>query len=218
MPGDTASFLSRLEHDRALQNFFAFFSDWQLRVISHLFLRDFALSIGHAHNRRLPAPRSQTWHYSPLTHNAILSVALAYSDNEHLRSREVREKFAKHAKLFLEAECRSATLSTVQGLAVLSSFHSGLAEQSEPCCILVNDTETNNGAIVQVLGSCILVCSDGRIVCQTHSFKYVRPIGMSVRMAQACTWWKFCSPNWCIHLIKFYSRTSCFCWCTRSDV
>ena len=71
-------------------------------------------------------------------------MALAYSDNEHLRSREVREKFAKHAKLFLEAECRSATLSTVQGLAVLSSFHSGLAEQSEPSFLLGNDTETDN--------------------------------------------------------------------------
>lgn len=135
LPGDTASFLSRIEHDRALQNFFAFFSDWQLRVIPHLFLRDFALATGYAHNRRLPAPRSHTQHYSPLTHNAILSVALAYSDNEHLRSRETREKFAKHAKLFLEAECRSATLSTVQGLAILSSFHSGFAEQSEWSCL-----------------------------------------------------------------------------------
>lgn len=131
LPGDTVSFPSRLEHDKALRNFFAFFSDWQLRVIPHLFLRDFALATGHSHNKRTPAPRAQAQHYSPLTHNAILSVALAYSDNEHLRSREIREKFAKHAKAFLEAECRSATLSTVHGLAVLSSFHSGFAEQSE---------------------------------------------------------------------------------------
>lgn len=132
LPGDTASILSRLEHDRALHNFFSFFSNWQLRVIPHLFLRDFAIAITSPRSSRPPT----TQHYSTLTHNAILSVALGYSDNDHLRSREVREKFAKHAKLYLEAECRSATLSTVQGLAVLSSFHSGFAEQSKSSSLI----------------------------------------------------------------------------------
>lgn len=109
LPGDTLSLLSRLEHDRALLNFFSFFSNWQIRVIPHLFLRDFAVATSRPRHGK--APRTQ--HYSPLTHNAILSVALAYSDSEYLRSFEVREKFAKHAKVFLEKECREANLSTV---------------------------------------------------------------------------------------------------------
>lgn len=75
------------------------------------------------------APNPPLNHYSGVLHNAILAVALAYSDNPHLRSRDVRDRFAKHAKLFLEREFQAPTLSTVQGLAILSSFHSGLSEQ-----------------------------------------------------------------------------------------
>lgn len=146
LPGDAISIVSRLEHDRALLNFFSFFSNWQIRVMPHLFVRDLGSvtkrvqrgesyvqyqwagsSTGAARGKKLNVLQ----HYSPLTHNAMLSVALAYSDSEDLRSRRVREKFAQHAKRFLESECQAPTLSTVQGLAILSSFHAGFGEQSK---------------------------------------------------------------------------------------
>lgn len=156
LPGDTISVLSRLEHDRALVRFFSFFSNWQIRVIPHLFLRDMGCATrttSHADSSADASVKYQ-WagasreskpshrgkkiktlhHYSPLTHNSILSVALAYSDSEDLRSRRVREKFAQHAKRFVELECGTPTICTVQGLAILSSFHSGFGEQSERSC------------------------------------------------------------------------------------
>ncbi|KAF9505720.1 hypothetical protein BS47DRAFT_1353701 [Hydnum rufescens UP504] len=102
---DTASILSRLEHDLLLDKFFRFYSSWNCRVIPELFLRDFALAT---------SPQSSY-------HRA--------GDNVHLRSREIRDRFAKHAKRFLEAECNAPTLSTVQALAILSSYHAGLSEQ-----------------------------------------------------------------------------------------
>ena len=126
LPGDTASILSRLEHDLALARYFRYFSSWGSRVIPNLFLHDFALATTQSNG---PGTRSPVRHYSAVFHNAILSVALAYSDNVHLRSREIRDRFAKHAKFFLEAECQAPALCTVQALATLSSYHSGFSEQ-----------------------------------------------------------------------------------------
>ncbi|KAF9509059.1 hypothetical protein BS47DRAFT_181170 [Hydnum rufescens UP504] len=127
LPGDTASILSRLEHDVVLDRYFRYYCSWSYPVIPDLFLRDFALATSPNNSSKAP-PLLR--HYSVLFHNAILSVALAYSDNVHLRSREIRDRFANHAKSFFEAECRAPMLSTVQGLAILSSYHSGLSEQA----------------------------------------------------------------------------------------
>lgn len=134
LPGDASMILSRLEHDLCLLRFFKYFSSWQLCVIPHLFLRDLAL-VSHRGWGLESGPNQPLNHYSGVLHNAILAVALSFSDNPHLRSRETRDRFAKHAKLFLEAEFQAPTLGTVQGLALLSSFHSGLSEQGESCII-----------------------------------------------------------------------------------
>lgn len=117
--------LMRLDHDIAIQRFFKFFSSWGLRALPRLFLRDLALATSISNGRST----RKTPHYSPMLHNAILSVGLAYSDDIRLRSRTVREQFAKKAKEYVEVECHRPTLSTVQALAVLSSYHSGFAEQ-----------------------------------------------------------------------------------------
>ncbi len=68
-------------------------------------------------------------HYSPMLHNAILAFALAYSQNETHQSLGFRKQFAEKAKVHLDNECQSPTLSTVQALAVLSCYHNGMAEQ-----------------------------------------------------------------------------------------
>jgi hypothetical protein len=69
-------------------------------------------------------PTAQTPHYSPLLHNAILSVALCYADEEHLRFPGTRKIFAQQAKRFIDNDCANPTVATVQGLVTLSSYHS----------------------------------------------------------------------------------------------
>ncbi|KAF9521080.1 hypothetical protein BS47DRAFT_1357025 [Hydnum rufescens UP504] len=120
--------LSRLEHDLVLVKYFRYYSSWNYRVIPDLFLRDFALAISPQCNSPGSGARSPFRHYSILFHNAILAVALAYSDDARLRSRDFRSRFAQHAKSRLEEECRAPSLATVQGLGILSSYHSGLSE------------------------------------------------------------------------------------------
>ena len=65
-----------------------------------------------------------TPHYSPLLHNAILSIALCYADEEHLRFPGTRKVFAQQAKTFIDQESSNPIVATVQGLASLSSYHS----------------------------------------------------------------------------------------------
>jgi hypothetical protein len=65
-----------------------------------------------------------TPHYSPLLHNAILSIALCYADEDHLRFPGTRKVFAQQAKTYIDQESSNPTLATVQGLASLSSYHS----------------------------------------------------------------------------------------------
>jgi len=69
-------------------------------------------------------PTAQTPHYSPLLHNAILSVALCYADEEHLRFPGTRKIFAQQAKRYIDSDCANPTVATVQGLVTLSSYHS----------------------------------------------------------------------------------------------
>ncbi|KAF8343058.1 fungal-specific transcription factor domain-containing protein [Cantharellus anzutake] len=123
LPELITSELPRHEHDKILLDFFTFFCGWQLRVIPHLFLRDMGVA---TFNPSIPI---YTQHYSKMLHNAILSVAFAYSGDEERQSRAFRDQFAKHAKSFLEFECQQASLATVVALAVLSSYHSGFSEQ-----------------------------------------------------------------------------------------
>lgn len=86
------------------------------RVTRHLFERD----MHEAMNNQT----AQTPHYSPLLHNAILSVALCYADEEHLRFPGTRKIFAQQAKRFIDNDCANPTVATVQGLVTLSSYHS----------------------------------------------------------------------------------------------
>ncbi len=125
LPANMHLVLSRHEHDRALLEFFLFFAGWQLRVIPHLFLRDMGIATSN------PTGHLRTQHYSKMLHNAILSVAFAYSEDEGRCSRAFRDQFAKEAKSLLETECQHTSLATVMGLAVLSSYHSGFSEQSK---------------------------------------------------------------------------------------
>ncbi|KAJ7178074.1 hypothetical protein C8R46DRAFT_1212789 [Mycena filopes] len=92
---------------------------WCLRVMPALFLRDMyrALSVP----RSQPPPR--TPHYSPMLHNAILSISAVFSDDPYIREPQTRKIFAKAAKAWLETDCEKPGISLVPALAFLGSYH-----------------------------------------------------------------------------------------------
>jgi Fungal specific transcription factor domain len=111
---------------RLLDLLFKFFSSWCLRVVPILFLRDMfrALSVPPSQ----PAPR--TSHYSPMLHNALLALAMAFSDDPRICDLNSRQYFARKAKSYIEAECQSPNISVVHALSFLASFHSSLGDQT----------------------------------------------------------------------------------------
>jgi hypothetical protein len=68
-------------------------------------------------------PPPKTPHYSPMLHNALLALGLAFLDDPKLRDLKCRQYFAKKAQNFLEMECNAPNLSVVNALSILSSFH-----------------------------------------------------------------------------------------------
>ena len=116
--------ITRDQHDRALDLFFRFFTSWTIRVIPHFFLRDLVIAT------EAPDPKPQINHYGPMLHNIIMAIALAFSDEVALRERSLREKFVAQGKTSLDTECQKPTLSTMQGLDLLSSYYSGMGDQT----------------------------------------------------------------------------------------
>lgn len=116
------SFLS----SRALDLLFKFFTSWCLRIVPALFCRDMY--------RALCVPRSQpppkTPHYSPMLHNALVALALAFLDEPELRDLKARQYFANTAKSFIEAECEKPNISVVHALSILASYHSSQGDQT----------------------------------------------------------------------------------------
>ncbi|KAF7360517.1 Zn(2)-C6 fungal-type domain-containing protein [Mycena venus] len=117
--------LERREHDKILDLSFKFFTMWTFRVVPSLFLRDMYRALSVPHSKEPP----RTPHYSPMLHNAILCVSLAFSDEPHLRDPKTRLCFAMAAKS-LHADTK-ADLSTVQAMGFLSrgSFYSDFGER-----------------------------------------------------------------------------------------
>ncbi|KAH8117681.1 hypothetical protein DFH11DRAFT_1807557 [Phellopilus nigrolimitatus] len=118
--------LSRMSHDLLLDRFFFFYSSWCLRIIPAYFLRDM---YRYLHDNS-PSSPPRTAHYSPFLHLAVLAVATAFSDDPVIASGDARKSFADLAKSQLEKELGTPSLSAVQGLSMLGSFHSGLGEQT----------------------------------------------------------------------------------------
>ena len=87
-----------------------------------LFRHDMMVALKH------PFPR--TPHYSPLLHNAILAIALGFSDDPDLRHPSTRAIFSRRAKSFIDEEGMSPTVATVQALAHIASYHSLGAEHN----------------------------------------------------------------------------------------
>ncbi|KAF8152932.1 hypothetical protein B0H34DRAFT_677166 [Crassisporium funariophilum] len=118
--------LDRRSHDRALDLLFKFFTSWCLRVVPALFLRDMyrALSVPPSHTP------PKTPHYSPMLHNSLVALGLAFLDEPQFRDLKARQYFANTAKSFIESECQKPNLSVVHALSILASFHSSQGEQT----------------------------------------------------------------------------------------
>ncbi|WOO85324.1 Nitrogen assimilation transcription factor nit-4 [Vanrija pseudolonga] len=119
-------FISKEQHDLALDRFFRYFACWAQRVTPHLFYRDMAIAQSHD-QADLPVA---TPNYSPLLHNMMLSLGLAYMDEEHLRSPATRRTFAKEGMKHMERECATPSVATVQALCLWSSHSSTLGDHS----------------------------------------------------------------------------------------
>ena len=65
-----------------------------------------------------------------MLHNALISVATAFSDDPRIRDPKARQFFASTAKGFIEAECQEPNISVVHALSFLGSYHSSLGEQT----------------------------------------------------------------------------------------
>jgi len=111
---------------RALDLLFKFFTSWCLRLVPALFLRDMyrALCVPRGH---IPP---KTPHYSPMLHNALVALALAFLDAPQFRDLKARRYFADKAKGYIEAECQKPNISVVQALSFIASFYSSQGDQT----------------------------------------------------------------------------------------
>ncbi|TFY67876.1 hypothetical protein EVG20_g3777 [Dentipellis fragilis] len=123
LPLDVA--LTRAEHDRILGLFFRFFTSWGFRIIPELFLHDMCRSLSTPLGQIPP----RTAHYSPMLHNALLSITTTFSDDPEVKKTEARRKFAIKARDRLEEECKQPDLSVILALSILSDFHLAQYEQ-----------------------------------------------------------------------------------------
>ncbi|GHJ84926.1 hypothetical protein NliqN6_1328 [Naganishia liquefaciens] len=116
--------LTEQEHDLAVDRFFRYYASWGQRTHPILFREDMQIALYSSP----PAPK--TPHYSPMLHNAILAIALCFSDNPYLRLDSTRNRFAVEAKNHVEQEGTTPTVATVQALLHLASYHSTAAEHN----------------------------------------------------------------------------------------
>jgi len=118
-------YLTREQHDVAVDRFFRYFASWAQRATPHLFYRDMEVAIWTEHESDLPVVAPT---YSPLLHNIILAIGLAFSDDEHLRALSTRRRFAAQGEKYLDRECSNPCVATVQALAIRSSFASTMGD------------------------------------------------------------------------------------------
>lgn len=109
-------------HDHLLQLFFSYFNSWCCWTSEELFRRDMDLCLGDTDD----APE-RTSYYSPLLHNAILSLAVSFSDDPRVHDVEAGLFFASVAKDSIDIEVERPMLSTCQSLMLLGSFYSSSA-------------------------------------------------------------------------------------------
>jgi hypothetical protein len=156
--------VSREEHDEALDQFFRYHASWgesfPVLIASetvcllnyHFALRsyfagqqthpvhfrtDMQLALSPASTSySSSSTRARTAHYSPMLHNAILSIGLRFLShssshfNHDLSSLDTLRKFSDEAKKHMRTEGMNPSVATVQALAHLASHHNLMAEHN----------------------------------------------------------------------------------------
>ncbi|CAE6346955.1 unnamed protein product [Rhizoctonia solani] len=122
---DTIQF-SRREHDTLLHRYFSYGAAWLFGMLPDSFLHDMLeyLSPSSA------CTPDQLPHYSPILHCSVLAFASSMSENPHIRQPSTREKFATHAKQWLDQEFNRPNPSLILSLILLSEYHFGIGERN----------------------------------------------------------------------------------------
>ncbi|CAE6442454.1 unnamed protein product [Rhizoctonia solani] len=118
--------LSRHEHDTLLFRCFGYGAAWLFGLFPDLFLRDMLESL-KPDSTCIPG---ELQHYSPLLHCALLAFASPLSNNPVIQQPSTREKFATHAKRWLDEEFAYANPSLILSLILLSEYHLGVGESN----------------------------------------------------------------------------------------
>ena len=121
---------TRLEHDTLLYRCINYHNLWLCTLEPDLFLRDMLLGLtSHPDSANTIKSGRDLTYYSSFLHCALMSLATTFSTDPAVRSKHVREQFARHAKQLLEDECERPTLTAIQGLVFLSEYHGSLGER-----------------------------------------------------------------------------------------
>ncbi|RXW17748.1 hypothetical protein EST38_g8099 [Candolleomyces aberdarensis] len=118
--------LDRRGHDKALDLVFKFLTSWYLGVVPPLFLHDMCQVLSMPRGQMPP----KTAHYSPMLHNAILAVGLAFLDDPAVQDYKARHCFAEEAKKYIETEFSSPSLCSVAALSMIATFHSSQGDET----------------------------------------------------------------------------------------
>ncbi|CAE6468246.1 unnamed protein product [Rhizoctonia solani] len=124
-PLDTIQ-LSRYEHDTLLSRCFSYSAAWLFGMIPDLFLCDMLEFLSPNPTR---APEG-LHHYSPILHCSLLAFASPMSDDLEVRQPSIREKFATHAKYWLDQEFNHPNPSLIISLILLSEYHLAIGERN----------------------------------------------------------------------------------------
>ena len=130
--------LSPEEHKELVDLFFENFAFWGPRGYREAF--DCAMQDALSPTP-IPAPKTSSTstsvpttpssvHYSPMLHNAMLALAMAFSNEPHLRNLDNRMKFVAKARSYALEEMEVPTLSGILAFSYLSSFFSGTGQHS----------------------------------------------------------------------------------------
>ncbi|KAF8755156.1 nitrogen assimilation transcription factor [Rhizoctonia solani] len=99
---DTIQF-SRHEHDTLLHRYFSYGAAWLFGMLPDSFLHDMLEYLSPSST----CTPDQLPHYSPILHCSVLAFASSMSENPHVRQPSTREKFATHAKQWLDKSERN---------------------------------------------------------------------------------------------------------------
>ncbi|KAG8704331.1 hypothetical protein FRC09_003613, partial [Ceratobasidium sp. 395] len=120
---------SRLEHDTILARCFKHGTSWLLGLVPEIFLHDMLYALTSQPTSPQSISQDRLQHYTPMLHCAILAFGCAFSDDSAIRSRETRDKFAAHAKQWLDEEIRQPVMGLVRSLALLAEYHCAVGQR-----------------------------------------------------------------------------------------